>query len=303
MKQTRLRTKRYPAGRGLQRLVALTLFAAALFILSQTIRFGGAPTATPAPIAPVTPTPAAIVAPTPGTTQLVDEVPQPGFATQAPDQTGSQSVFVPAQDWYAIQFGAYSSDEAARKQAGQYVGRGAAGYTLEDTSFRVLAAVYNSRDEAETIKARLKDGQGIDSYIYRLSADAVELAVTAAPAQIEALQNSYDALNAALQELGRLSMELDKQRIDGAGVILATQEVRLNILAKQKALEQALSGSQSDVVVGLRNLLDNAAQGLETICMQNAQETVIMTSKIKYHQIDLLWRYVQYTRQITAQRI
>ena len=50
-------------------------------------------------------------------------------------------------------------------------------------------------------------------------------------------------------------------------------------------------------------LLSTADTGLQAICAQNTQETVSMTSKIKYHQIDLLWGFVQYVKQITAQKI
>lgn len=301
--QSRLRTKRYPAGRGMQRALALAVFALALFVLSQTLRLGdnASSQATRAPISPVTPTPPAKVLLEPQPT--LSDVPQPGFPTPTMGESGNQSIVIPAQDWYTIQLGVYENADAAALQAAQYVTRGAAGYVLEDDRYRVLAAVYQTREDAETIKARLMEGQKIDTYIYRISAEEVELNVTAAAAQIVALRDGFAVVQDTLIEMGRLSAELDKQNMDGGSVILGAQEARLRVQRAQKALEDVLGTSGSEVVTGLAGLLRTASDGLEMICAQNAQESVHMTSKLKYHQIDLLWRYIQYVRQITAQRI
>ncbi len=301
--QTRLRTKRYPAGRGVQRAIALAVFALALFVLSRTLQLGDvAPNrATRAPISPVTPTPPAKTLADPQPT--LSDVPEPGFPTPQVGETGSQSIIIPAQDWHTIQLGVYENADAAALQAAQYVTRGAAGYVLADDRYRVLAAVYNTREDAETIKARLKEGQNIDAYIYRLSTEEVELSVTAAAAQIQALRDGFAVVQDTLTEMGRLSAELDKQNLDGGAVILGAQEAKLRVQRAQKTLEDVLGSASSAVVTGLKELLNTANDGLEMICAQNAQESVNMTSKIKYHQIDLLWRYIQYVQQITAQRV
>ena len=131
----------------------------------------------------------------------------------------------------------------------------------------------------------------------------MELNVTASAGQIQALQDGFDALHGALVEAGRLSIELDKQQIDGAAVVLGAQEARLRVQEASRALEAVLGSSNSEVVVGLRALLATADAGLKAICEHNAQETVGMTSKVKYHQIDLLWGFVRYVRRITAQKI
>jgi len=167
----------------------------------------------------------------------------------------------------------------------------------------VIAAAYTTQQDAETIRARLQQTQGIDTYIHRLLTEEVELNVTATVGQIQALQNGFDALYAALIETGRLSTELDKQAIDGAAVVLGAQEARMRVQEASRALEAVLGGSNSEVVVGLRSLLTAADDGLKAICDHNAQETVGMTAKIKYHQIDLLWSFVRYVKQITAQKI
>lgn len=305
MKQTRVHTKRYPAGRGAQRAITLVVFALALFVLSQVLRpkGGGDLAGNPVPILPVTPTPPPMTAQvTQAPTPVLDEVPKPGFPTPNAGREDNGSIFIPAQDWYAIQFGAYSNAESAAQQADLYTARGAAGYTLADDKYRVMAAVYPTREDADTIKARLKEAQGIDAYIYRLTTEEVELSVTAAEAQIQALRTGYAALQSTLEGMGRLSADLDKQVITGAQVLLDAQAMRQQVADSKKTLSDVLGSSTSTVVSGLRSLLDAADQGLETICMQNTQESVVMTSKIKYHQIDLLWRYIQYIRQITAQQ-
>ena len=307
--QSRLRAKRYPAGRGAQRVLALASFALAILLLARVIgpgesgSMGQGPGATP--LAPVTPTPAVTAAPTrtPTPTPYISDEPQPGFSLPELQEERSQSIFIPKLDWYLIQLGAYSTVEAAELQARLYTGRGAAGYILEDDRFRVIAAAYATPEDAETIRSRLQGSQGIDTYVHRLCTEEVELNVTAAAGQIQALQNGFDALYAALVDTGRLSAELDKQAIDGAAVVLGAQDARMRVQEAARALEATLGGSTSEVVVGLRSLLANADAGLKAICDHNAQEAVGMTAKIKYQQIDLLWGYVRYVKQITAQKI
>lgn len=307
---SKLRAKRYPTGRGGQRVLALVVFALAIFVLTRLVwpgdtdGFGQDVRVTP--LAPVTPTPVPTDAPnpqTPAPTFHPSDVPQPGFSPPELSEERSQSIFIPALDWYLIQLGAYSTSEAAQQQARLYTGRGAAGYLLEADRFRVIAAAYATQQDADTIKERLKDTQNIDTYVYHLFTDEVELNVTAAVGQIQALQGGFDALHAALIDIGRLSTELDKQAIDGAAVVLGAQDIRTRVQEASRTLESVLGGSNSEVVAGLRALLSTADAGLKAICDHNAQETVGMTSKIKYQQIDLLWNFVRYVKQITAQKI
>ncbi|MCL2812270.1 MAG: SPOR domain-containing protein, partial [Clostridia bacterium] len=244
---SRLRAKRYPAGRSGQRAMALAMFALALFVLTRLIwpveSEGPGQRIGPTPLAPVTPTPVVTVAPTvrpPTPVPTLNEEPQPGFAPPESQEERSQSIFIPKLDWYLIQLGAYSTAEAAQQQARVYTGRGAAGFILEDDRFRVIAAAYPTQQDAETIRARLGESQGIETYVYRLSTDEVELNVTAAAGQIQALQDGFDALHVALIETGRLSIELDKQQIDGAAVILGAQDARLRVQDASRTLEAVL---------------------------------------------------------------
>ncbi len=301
MKHTGLSTKRYPARRGFARALAVAVFALALFVLATTVPLGGArtPSATPRPLVTATPVAPTIQAvPTPDSA----EQPKPGFATPDMGESGTASIIVPAQDWYMIQLGAYSTSDAAAAQAKLYTGRGAAGYMLEDDKFRVLAAAYDTRDDAEVIKARLKDVQGLDTYVYHVTTDELELSVTAASGQVQALREGFDVVLLAMREMGRLSTELDKQRMDGADIIQAAQALRLEAQDRQRALEERLGGNASAIVRGLGDLLTMTDRGLEAICAQNAQETIAMTSKIKYNQIDLIWHVIGYIRQISAQQ-
>jgi hypothetical protein len=259
-----------------------------------------APRATPLPLVTATPVPPDRVAVQTPAAQT--DIPAPGFATPDWGEQGEGLVTIPGLDWYAIQLGAYGEEQAAREQARRYTGRGAAGYVLQDGAYRVLAAAYATPEDAETIRGRLHDAQGMDTYVYHLSADTVELSVTAAQGQVQALRGGFDVLTQTLRQMHRLSTDLDAQRMDGATVVLAAQAMRLEVEDRQRALSEALGSSTSQVVTGLGVLLETARKGLETICAQNTQETVTLTSNIKYQQIDLLCSLLRYMRQLTAQQ-
>ena len=61
----------------------------------------------------------------------------------------SRTVTLPGKTWYTLQLGVFEQQDAADALAESYRGRGAGGYVLLEEHYRVLAAGYETRADAQ----------------------------------------------------------------------------------------------------------------------------------------------------------
>ena len=201
----------------------------------------------------------------------------------------SDIVRLAAQDYYAIQFGVYENKQAAEEKALAYVERGAAGYIWqEEGKCRVLAAVYTSLGDAQTIKERLKS-QGIDTYVLTIRQPALEMRVSASETQRALLGEIFAFLQRAVREIGDISMALDKQTMSAqeAGERMTSLCEEANAYSRRTGTE--LGDDSLGVIRGIRALLDTISEKCGDISAQNLQEELAMTAKIKYNYLEVLW--------------
>ena len=93
----------------------------------------------------------------------------PTPVTSAFDRTvATREVTLPAETWYAIQTGVFSTQEAAREKAGAYAERGAPGTVVQEgDKWRVFIACYGSEADAASVRQRLGEHQRVETYLYR----------------------------------------------------------------------------------------------------------------------------------------
>ncbi|MDR0396001.1 MAG: SPOR domain-containing protein [Oscillospiraceae bacterium] len=204
------------------------------------------------------------------------------------------------QSWYAIQVGAYDTQDAAAEAAATLRARGGAGYVIQDGAYRLLVACYPSRAEAEEVMNRLvSSGEYGASAIYRLNADEMIISLIATPLQASALSQAYSLLPEMIQELSRLALALDRGSMD-ASAVRASAGTSMN-RAKQllSTMDLAITDPRPDIVRELRALLETAAATMEQI-VHSDSGALPLSSQIKYNHVDLLWRYVQYVKRMSA---
>lgn len=207
----------------------------------------------------------------------------------------SDIVRLEGRDYYAIQFGVYEKLQTAQEKALEYVERGAAGYIwMEDGKYRVLAAVYTSLSDAQTIKERLKS-QGIDAYVYTIRQEALEMRVSASETQQELLVQMFAFLPRAVREIGDISLALDKQTMHFSEAAERMGSIAYEAKSYEQRAQSELGTDENGVIVGIKQLLALIAQKSEDFS-QNSQEDLYTTAKIKYNYLEVLWnvrRFVQ----------
>lgn len=107
--------------------------------------------------------------------------------TAAFDETvSSREVTLPAETWYAIQTGVYSTEEAARERLNAYADRGAPGYAAQDGGkWRVFIACYGEKSDADSVRDRLRNLQQVESYVHTWACPEIALRLTGMNGQLD----------------------------------------------------------------------------------------------------------------------
>lgn len=178
-------------------------------------------------------------------------------ATAAPQEKRhtTAEISLTGRTWYALQLGAFTQENAAWQLSQQFIPRGAAGYVCaQEGVYRVYAAAYPTRAEAQSVQTRLSD-QGVTTYIQQLIEPAVTLRAAGTPRQVEAVSEALAHLNTLSVQFLSLSTALDQQEMDAASALEALQSEGNTCLALSYALEAAFDGQVDAAAQPLHALL------------------------------------------------
>lgn len=186
---------------------------------------------------------------------------KPAQTTDVPQKNAraSAEISLTGRTWYALQLGAFTQENAAWQLSQEFIPRGAAGYVcVQEGVFRVYAAAYPTRAEAQSVQTRLSD-QGVTTYIQLLNEPAVTLRAAGTQKQVEAVSEALQYLNTLSTKFLSLSTALDRQEMDAASAFSALNSEGSTCIALQKALENAFDGEVDAAVQPLHALLVSLA--------------------------------------------
>ena len=161
------------------------------------------------------------------------------YATPVPleerfDETpAKREMVLPAFEWHALQLGAFENEAAAKEQAEQFAMRGAAGYVWHDGRYRVLAAVYPLKEDAQRVRERLQVRHEIDSYLYQIKLPEIHVRLSGMQGQLDILQAALIHGTDLVNALQRMSVSMDRQElnVDEAFAELASLHDQISLVA------------------------------------------------------------------------
>lgn len=209
----------------------------------------------------------------------------------------TESLGLPATTMYAVQFGAYSTQNNARRAAVQLNNLGAAGYVLKENNlWRVLGALYTSEENATTVRDRIRSNDGLDVCIYTFYISPVNLNVTATDEQLVALGECFMVWNQTIEELYAMQFDIDKK--------LSLDECREKLLdisdklaASANSLQEKLGETIPLEISDLLDLMLSSADVLDELS-QNFNDKSLLSPRLKYVLIDLLVSFDKYAIEL-----
>lgn len=198
--------------------------------------------------------------------------------------------------WYALQLGAFETEEAAGQLAEQFQRRGAAGYLWPEERFRVLAAVYPEKEDAQAVRQQLRDQHDVDSYLFEISIPSVSLRVTGMRGQIDILEAAFLHAEELIRQMERISETLDRQEITPAEAAEELNTLREQVELVALRMEQRFLSPRNAAVTGLIGLMrDYAAFARE----KTGQESnALLSRQLKYQTIQTIRLLLELTDEL-----
>lgn len=196
-----------------------------------------------------------------------------------PEETATLDIELGPMQFYAVQLGAYSTQESADAQAKLVRERGGAGYVLSDGNFRVLAGGYAEKADAETVKAQLET-QGQDVYLYVPDPIAgLTLRVTGNADELEKVRTACSAWKGAVEAMSEAVAiaqrgEDSQMTLYNAYATICTARDGVAALADESAEIAALRAFLVDVAADLSDL--------QAMPNKEAKETVALCASLQY---------------------
>ena len=209
-----------------------------------------------------------------------------------------RTLTLPGCTWYALQLGAFNQEDAAQACAQRYIARGAAGYIHHQDSWRVLAAAYPARGDAQAVQTQLRTAHSVDSFLTEISRPEITLRLTGQRAQLTVIQDAFDLMDQSIQQLSDLSQRLDqgKAAAPEARALLFSLQSTLDALARK--MDERFPASSHGAVRQLRALLGDASAQL--YAAQSAKGATQLGALVKRCQLLCLCRMAEYARTLAA---
>ena len=154
--------------------------------------------------------------------------------------------------------------------------------------------------EAARVAESLSQTENLACEVHAESAGRVRLRVTAAEEHIDLVCEAEAALRDMAAETGDIAMQLDRAEIDPEAA-----RTLLNLSASR--LEDALTrlrnvpGAQdSPVTARLLALTEQFRASLFVLSGENTENTLSLSAKIKYNNIDITLEHLRYLRELNA---
>ena len=192
------------------------------------------------------------------------EIERIGLPTEAPRSkaearmTETREVTLAEEIWYAIQTGVFSTEEAARQKADEYVQRGAPGTVInEGEKWRVFIACYATETEASAVRSRLQQYQKVDTYLYAWTCPELRLRLTGQAGQLDAVEAGFTLLSSTATALRDTAKELDAAQLTTSEVTAVMDKLDHQITLWEETIRSAFGRQEPQLMADLLSISGN----------------------------------------------
>lgn len=212
--------------------------------------------------------------------------------------TEQEEITLPALSCYMLQMGVYSEYENAVAQAQALQTRGAGGYILEDFGrHRVIASGYDTLEKLDSVRQQLNE-DGIETAKYEIHIPEMVFRVTANKKQINALSESFSALEQAQGELELFAAEFDRSGMSVEEGRAAAKEILAPL--EEKRPHFSSNQEQGTILSKVLSCYDNSAAAIALLAESECERTVDFSSKIKYTHLQVTHEYAKLIENLSS---
>ena len=208
------------------------------------------------------------------------------------DETMTEvEIDLPSSMWYALQLGAFESEESAKEMAVQFARRGASGYVWPDGRYRALAAVYPSKEDAQQVRQQLETQHGIDTYLYQIDLPSVRIRMKGMRGQLEILQAAFLHVDDLIRQLQDISMSIDRRELNTDEAIDSLKGLDTQLTTVSLRLHQRFQAPRHEAVQSLLGILES----FHTFCVETdaKRSSIALASSLKHQTLSALQGFWQ----------
>lgn len=224
---------------------------------------------------------------------------------ESPEPSGSESPTVNLNvvdfkldkfDVYALQAGAFSEEANANTLANELQSKGGAGYIYYDGEvYRVFIAAYVSQSDAENVKARLLAEQNMDSKVYTVSSDMVDIDIFVAEGDDIYLEGAMEIISDQQKEIISAALELDKGTLTPDAAVAKLNEIKTAAATFMDRFSDSEDASISAISAYSNSVYDSIGA-----LLQNELTTVELSAQIKHFYMELIFERQQLCKTLNA---
>jgi len=213
----------------------------------------------------------------------------------------SARISLPAVRLYAVSLGSFDTQSEALPYAAAYSARGAAGCIVEtDSGWELLGAMCETDGEAESVCRRLDADEAISAHVVFFSAEGMDISLSAAQSQADAIKRALELMNDIPGELSALAAQVDSGMCtpDTARSLAAIRNTEAG-----RTLETLSSelGATADIFSRMTETgLTELHASLGVICAEDGPGGLMLSSLMKQCAIET--RLYMYNMLITLSR-
>ena len=208
----------------------------------------------------------------------------------------NQNIELPAISCFALQMGAFSSEENAKSLSDSLKAWGAGGYVYDDGDmYRVLASGYGTEAEARAVKERLVS-EGSDCTVYDLSSPGVTFSITAGKSDMDGLKDGFYALYDAQTALCAACIEFDEKAMSPSEGAAMVKEIQSELTSSCKSLYQY--ADTSPALSAISKCCDSCAVSLSALTEGSYPSSADFSAAMKHALLELSDAYASMLRDI-----
>ena len=217
-------------------------------------------------------------------------------STEAPPSAvrAETMLTLPSQTWYALQLGAFSDKKEADALAAAFQSRGAAGYVQAGEPYRVLAAAYTARADAQSVQTRLKNRYQVESVIVEIVRPEVTFRLNGSQESLDALGDALEEMRQAADRLNALTLALDQGQGTREEALAALRSERTTAQALFTRLQALFPQGTNRSVAEIGDMLNSLSLSLDAAL--NASSQTALGARAKYCQLLCVCRIADFAR-------
>lgn len=212
----------------------------------------------------------------------------------------SREVLLPAEAWYAIQTGVFSTEEAARDKAEAYADRGAPGTVILDgEKWRVFIACYGSEADASAVRTRLEENQKVDTYLYSWECPELRLRLTGMAGQLDVVEAGFTLLNSTASALRDAATAMDAGQITAEEAAEAVASLDAQIALWEDTVHKRFGKHIPPLVQGMLDVTKGWSARRDAL--QQSGGATLLSAELKSQAMDMFDDICIWRRNIAAQ--